>query len=250
MGVEPVHGRPAATATADGERLLVIADYHAGIEAVLQSDGVELESRGGERRDRLLDLLAETDAERLVVLGDLSHAIGEPWDAERTELAALFGALDVPVTLVKGNHDGVVEELLSDLDHDVTVTDSGGIRLGDIGFAHGHTWPSEGVLAADTLCVGHEHPTVRLEDEVGGRRFERVWLRGGLDPAPFKAHHGDPVGATGMVVVPAFNDLSGGTWVNAPDTDFLSPFLPDALPDGEAYLLDGTRLGPYRTLHS
>jgi putative SbcD/Mre11-related phosphoesterase len=248
MGVEPVPGRPAATATAGGEDLLLIADYHAGIEAVLRSDGVELESRAEQRRSQLLDLLAETAADRLVVLGDLSHAIGEAWDAERRELAALFGALDLPVTLVKGNHDGVAESLLEEFDHEVTVTDPAGVRIGDLGLAHGHTWPGEDVLGGAVLCIGHEHPTVRLEDEVGGRRFERVWLRGAIDPAPFAAHSGDGIGATELVVFPAFNDLSGGTWVNAPDTDFLSPFLPEALPDGDAYLVNGTRLGPYRTL--
>jgi putative SbcD/Mre11-related phosphoesterase len=248
MGIEPVPGRPAATATAGGEDLLLIADYHAGIEAVLRSDGVELESRAEQRRSQLLDLLAETAADRLVVLGDLSHAIGEAWDAERRELAALFGALDIPMTLVKGNHDGVAESLLEEFDHEVTVTDPAGVRIGDLGLAHGHTWPGEDVMGGDVLCVGHEHPTVRLEDEVGGRRFERVWLRGAIDPAPFAAHSGDGIGATELVVFPAFNDLSGGTWVNAPDTDFLSPFLPEALPDGDAYLVNGTRLGSYRTL--
>jgi putative SbcD/Mre11-related phosphoesterase len=248
MGVEPVHGRPAATVTADGQRLLVVADYHAGIESVLRTDGVEIETRAERRRARLLSLLADTGADRLVVLGDLSHAIGEPWDAERTELSALFGAIDVPVTLVKGNHDGVVESLLSELDHDVTVSDPGGIRIGDVGFAHGHTWPGEAALAADTLCIGHEHPTVRLEDDVGGRRFERVWLRGAIDPEPFETGSDTDVAAADLVVFPAFNGLSGGTWINVRDSRFLSPFLPEALPDGEAYLLDGTRLGTYRDL--
>lgn len=248
MGIEPVPGRPAATATAGGEDLLLIADYHAGIEAVLRSDGVELESRAEQRRSQLLDLLAKTAADRLVVLGDLSHAIGEAWDAERRELAALFGALDIPVTLVKGNHDGVAESLLDELDHEVTVTDPVGVRIGDLGLAHGHTWPGEDVLGGAVLCVGHEHPKVRLADEVGGRRFERVWLRGAIDPAPFAAREDVEVGTRDLVVFPAFNDLSGGTWVNAPDTDFLSPFLPEALPDGDAYLVNGTRLGSYRTL--
>jgi metallophosphoesterase superfamily enzyme len=49
-----------------------------------------------------------------------------------------------------------------------------------------------------------------------------------------------------LVVFPAFNDLSGGTWVNVTDREFLSPFLPEGLDEGQAYLLDGTRLGKYR----
>lgn len=249
MGVEPVPGEPAATATIGGERALVIADYHAGIEAVLRADGVEIEDRGTRRRERLLALLAETAPDRLLILGDLAHAIGEPWTAEREEIRALLDAIDVPVTLVKGNHDGKIEPVLAAIDHDITVTASSGTRLGDVGFAHGHTWPAEEVLAASIACVGHEHPVVRLTDEVGGRRYERVWLRGGIDPAPFRDRTDEvEVAGTDLVVFPAFNDLSGGTWINADDSGFLAPFLPAGIGSGDAYLLDGTRLGDYRTI--
>ncbi|WP_159900579.1 metallophosphoesterase [Salinirussus salinus] len=244
--VEPVPGAPAAVVTTAGERLLVVADYHAGIEAVLRSEGVELDSGAPRRRERLLGLVAETGADRLVVLGDLTHAVGDPWGAEREELAALFDALGAPTLLVKGNHDGEIEPVIEDLAVDVTVAPAAGTRVGAVGFAHGHTWPSPEVLAAETVCTAHEHPVVRLEDEVGGGRRERVWLRGRLAPAPFREHHGEgtEVGEE-LVVFPAFNDTSGGTWVNVAGQDFLSPFLPEGLADGQAYLLDGTRLGRY-----
>lgn len=246
MGVEPVPGSPAAVVETGKERLLAVADYHAGLESVLRSEGVELASRGDERRARLLELVEGTEPGRVVVLGDLVHAIGDPWQAEREELAELFDALAVPVVVVKGNHDGDVEPFLESLGGDVTVTSTAGIRLGTVGFAHGHTWPAPEVLEADVVCVGHEHPVVRLADEVGGSRLERVWLRGRLDPAPFRSRD-DSLDVDGeLVVFPAFNDLSGGTWVNVDGQEFLSPFLPDGLADGEAYLLDGTRLGPYR----
>jgi metallophosphoesterase superfamily enzyme len=104
-------------------------------------------------------------------------------------------------------------------------------------------------LRANVVCVGHEHPVVRLEDDVGGRRVERVWLRGRLAPEPFEAFVEDDLGIDGeLVVFPGFNDLSGGTWVNVRGQEFLAPFLPEGLTDGQAYLLDGTRLGEYRRL--
>jgi len=248
MAVEPVPGQPAAIATTAGQRLLVIAEYHAGIEAVLRADGVELADGAAQRRERLVDLIAETAPDRLVILGDLTHAIGDPWDIEETELSALFEAIDLPVTLVKGNHDGEVEPVLEALDHGITTTAAGGVRIGEIGFAHGHTWPDAAVLEAGTLCIGHEHPTVRLTDEVGGQRFERVWLRGPIDPAAFEEYGKLPAAGAELIVFPAFNELSGGTWINADEQEFLSPFLPAALASGEAYLLDGTRLGAYRSL--
>ena len=243
MPVEPLPGVPAATVEADGERLLVVADYHAGIEAGLRYEGVELESAAEDRRRRLTGLVDRTAPDRVVVLGDLGHAIGDPFAEERAELGALFDALAVPVTLVKGNHDGDLEGVLDAIGADVTMTPAHGVRLGDVGFVHGHTWPSPDVLAADVVCVGHEHPVVRLEDEVGGVRKERAWLRGSLGQGPFDA----PVEADAdLVVFPAFNDRSGGTWVNVEGQDFLAPFLPAALDGAEAFLLDGTRLGPYQ----
>ena len=242
--VDPIQGAPAATADLGDERALVVADYHAGIEEQLRRDGVEIESQGPARRERIRSLVDETDADQVVFLGDLGNHIGEPSGAELEELMDLEHDLrTVEVTLVPGNHDGRLGDVL-----DFEVVDGDGVRMGDVGFVHGHSWPSEDVLAADVLAVGHEHPTVRLADEVGGSRIERVWLRGPLAATPFERHAGeavDPPIDGDLVVFPAYNDLVGGTWVNVDDQDFLSPFLPGASPDADAYLLDGTRLGPY-----
>lgn len=240
--LEPVPGEPVAIANCGSERVLVVADYHAGIEIGLRREGVEIASRGGRRRNSLLRILDENPVDRLLFLGDLIDSIGEPNREERVELRELLEAVTatVPVTIVKGNHDGRIEERFGDVP-DTTITDGDGIRIGDVGFCHGHAWPSESVVAAPYVCTAHEHPQVRLVDSVGGTRTERVWLRGNVDPAGFENY-----GAVGdrLVVCPAFNELSGGTVINQEDR-FLSPFLPDGLSDGEVYLLDGTRLGPY-----
>ena len=249
MAVEPVPGEPAAVADLPDGRALVLSDFHAGLEVGLHYDGVEIRSRADERRASVLDLLDRTGADHLVFLGDLQHAIGEPGEEEGAELQQLLAATTerVDVTIVKGNHDGDIDTVVAEGDFDVEVTPGHGVRLGDVGFAHGHTWPSPDVLAAEVVCVGHEHPKVRLEDEVGGSRAERAWLRGGLDPAPFRAQFGDDLAIDGeLVVFPGFNDLLGGTWVNVEGQGFLAPFLPAGLADAQAYLLDGTRLGPYQ----
>ncbi|WP_435194544.1 metallophosphoesterase [Natronomonas sp. EA1] len=245
--LEPLPDEPAAVATLGRERALVVADYHAGLEDALRRDGVEIRTQSGERREHVCSLLDETDADRLVVLGDLANAIGRPGERERRELDELFAAVTerVPMTVVKGNHDGDIEDVVAELGYEarVEVTPGTGVRLGEVGFAHGHTWPAQEVLAAPTFCMAHEHPVVRLEDSVGGSRQERVWLRGRVNPETFADRYEVP--PSGFVVFPAFNDLLGGTWVNQ-GQDFLAPFLPDGLADGEAYLLDGTRLGDYR----
>jgi len=254
--VDPIPGEPAAVARIDGARALVVADYHAGIEAGLRYErGVELESNADLRRLRLLGLVDRVDPDRLILLGDLGHRVGEPDGPEADELDALVTAVvdRIPVTLVPGNHDGGVGERFDD-DGRFTRADPAGIRMGRVGFVHGHTWPSRDALASEVLCIGHEHPRVRLSDSVGGGRTERAWLRGPLRPEPFAAHCGVAVADlewTGpeAVVFPAFNARSGGARVNV-ERAFLSPFLPDALVADrtDAYLLDGTRLGPYRSV--
>lgn len=240
--LDPVPDEPAAVADCGDERALVVADYHAGIEVGLRRDGVELDSRAERRRERLSALLARHPVDRVVFLGDIGDSIGTPGREERTELRNVVTevAAECPVTVVKGNHDGGIDAVVDGIDG-VEITGGDGARIGDVGFCHGHTWPAPPVAAAPLVCTAHEHPLVRLTDAVGGSRTERVWLRGQFDPAGFPDY--DAVGDR-LVVCPAFNDRSGGSAVNEGD-GFLSPFLPSGLEGGEAYLLDGTRLGPY-----
>ncbi|MEF8771543.1 metallophosphoesterase [Halodesulfurarchaeum sp.] len=243
--IEPLESESAAVATGPNGPVLIVADYHAGIERNFRREGVEVDSQARERRGRLVDLVDTVDPAQIVFLGDLGNHIGHPDGAELEELMDIEHALrNHDVLLVPGNHDGLLGDAL-----DITVTDGAGVRIGDIGFAHGHTWPDPDVLDVSVLAIGHEHPCVRLEDEVGGSRIERVWLRGDGDPAPFEAHHGtDITGPDEVVVFPAFNELAGGTWVNVAGQEFLSPFLPAAAPSAQAYLLDGTRLGQYESI--
>ena len=258
--VEPVPDAPAATVDLGAERALLVGDYHAGIEAGLRYErGVELPSDGPARRHRVLELLRKERADRLVVLGDLGHRIGSTEGAEREELDGLYRAVvqesEVPITVAPGNHDGGLDELWGDRAGVDILPQSGGL-LGDggaVGVCHGHTWPAPELLSAEVLCTAHEHPTVKLQDSVGGYRTEKAWLRGGLDrevlaqgvdAEPASLAWGDPE----IVVVPAFNDRSGGTWVNVESEGFLSPFLPDGLVEADCYLLDGTRLGGYRSV--
>jgi hypothetical protein len=190
--VEPIPGEPAAVASTGDERVLCLADYHAGIEIGLRYErGVELEHAADDRLARLERLLDRTTPDRLLVLGDLVHRIGRPDGDEVDELRAVVDAVTdrVPMTLVPGNHDGGVADAVAESTAAVgsesasrtnapfEIVDTAGVRLGPVGFVHGHTWPAPDVLRADVVCMGHEHPTVKLADEVGGSRVERAWLR-------------------------------------------------------------------------
>lgn len=263
--VEPVPNAPAATVDLNDECVLVVGDYHAGIEAGLRYErGVELPSNAAERRHRLEALLEQTAADRLVVLGDFGHRIGSFDGDERNELNELYTELvdrrGIPITITPGNHDGGLDAWWGDR-KGVDIRPQSGSLLGvddtdgplPVGMCHGHTWPDSSLLSADVICMAHEHPMVKLQDRVGGYRTEKVWLRGRLDRAVLAEGIGCDANsvarpAVELVVMPAFNARSGGTWVNVDGEGFLSPFLPNALVEAELYLLDGTRLGAYRDI--
>lgn len=241
--LEPVPGERAAVATSDGERLLIVADIHAGLESAWRSEGIEVPSNAEARRDRLADLVQKTNPDRVIIIGDLAHWIGEPKNTELEEIESLLQTVtsEVPVTLVKGNHDGAIEDAV-----EITVSDPSGVVAGDLGFVHGNSWPSKEVLDSDIICMGHEHPVVRITDEVGGARIEPVWLRGPINWDAFndtsQSHQST------LIVFPAFNKRVSGTWVNVESQEFLAPFLPSAFANARAYLLDGTNLGEYRDI--
>jgi predicted MPP superfamily phosphohydrolase len=174
MAVEPIPGEPAAVAGLPGERALVLADYHAGLEVGLRSDGVELRSHAADRRESVLGLLSETAADRLIVLGDLGNAIGEPGSEERSEVEDLLGAVTerVPVTVVKGNHDGEIEAVTEPVDGDVTVTVSGSVTWGSLTDTPGprptYSTPTWSVRATNTLSSGWKTTLVALVPSVSG----------------------------------------------------------------------------------
>lgn len=240
--VDPVLGEPAAVVKLEPDPVLVVADYHAGLESELRAEGVELPSHAEERRERLLDLIAETGVKEVIVLGDLAHWISEPAGAELHELTVLLESLpdDVELRLAKGNHDGMIESQLP-----IEVSESTGMLRDNVAFIHGNTWPDPAIADTDIICMGHEHPVVRLEDEVGGRQIKQVWLRGEVNAEPFVEQLDCDWFEAELIVFPAFNQLASGTWVNIPEQQFLSPFLPEAFRTADTFLLDGIRLGPY-----
>ena len=227
--------------------VVVVGDLHVGLESDLRMAGVNLPSQTVRMRTRLLKLLEETGARRLVVIGDLKHRIPFSTRQEIRELPRFFEDFPAHVELVPGNHDVDLEGLL-----DVEVHPAEGIRVGDVGLLHGHTWPAEEVMAARTVVTCHNHPAVMLVDELGHRHKEPCWVR-----APFvteaarEKYPALPADAR-LVVMPAFNELTGGTAFNAPEGGKpMGPLFGNGLVDLDAariWTVDGVDLGTVAAL--
>jgi uncharacterized protein len=225
-----------------GEGAVVVGDLHVGLESDLRESGVNLPSQTVRMRERLLKLLADTGARRLVVIGDLKHKVPYATRQEQEELPWFFRGFPAKVELVRGNHDVGLEGLL-----DVEMHEAGGIRAGDVALLHGHEWPREDVVAgARSVVTCHNHPAVMLVDPLGHRHKEACWVRGRFT-GKAQERYPDLREDAELIVMPAFNELTGGTAFNAQEGDrLLGPLFGNGLVDVEGarvFTVDGVELG-------
>lgn len=239
MDLQPVHGIPALRA----DEYLVISDLHIGVEAQLLSKGFHIASRTDEMMDSIREA-AGTVCSRIILIGDIKDSVPGSSRQEHREIPVFFDRLldyfDT-VDVVRGNHDTGLEEFLPGR---VRIRPATGLRIFDTGFIHGHTWPSEDVMAAGTLVMGHAHPAVMFSDGIGRQMTEPCWLRGRFRDDAVSDRF--PALPERFVVLPAFNRMLGGSPVNVIGEPLLGPVLSSELIDidnASIHLLDGIDLG-------
>jgi len=227
------------------ERVLCVGDLHIGIEADMRFRGVIVPSQTPRMEKELRDLAENVD--RLVIIGDVKHQVPGSTRQEHVEVPRFFNELlqNYPrIDLVKGNHDTDIERMLPSR---VTVHAQDGFVLDDVGFVHGHAWPSEEVMSSRLLVMGHNHPTVIFEDGLHHNQVERCWVR-----CRFKGNGGRYTRVPEeAVMIPAFNRSLGGGPVNLEGPRMLGPLLSNELVDlenGQVYLMDGLFLGTVSSL--
>ena len=234
--IQPIYGIPALRV----DDSFVISDLHIGVEAHLMKKGFHLVSRTEEMFDCIME--NSEGCNRLIVLGDVKDSVPGSSKQEYREIPDFFRRLQERferIDIVRGNHDTSIEEFLP---LGVRVRPSTGVRVGDVGYVHGHTWPSEDVMKSDTLIMAHEHPAVMFKDGVGKQTSEPCWVRGRFLPEvrKFESIPKD------FIIVPAFNRMLGGSPVNVNGGSFLNPLINGGFLDmdnAELYLLDGIDLG-------
>ncbi|WP_297421579.1 metallophosphoesterase [Thermococcus sp.] len=138
---------------------LIIADLHLGYEISMARKGFYLPRVFHEVVGKLKAILERERLKRLVINGDLKHSFVSEW-REREELKAFFKEVSPLVdelVLVRGNHD-VGTLWLRKLG--VEVIDE--LEIGKWKLVHGHN-----LVEGERFILGHEHPAIRLRDEVG-----------------------------------------------------------------------------------
>ncbi len=203
---------------------VVIADLHIGYEDALRKEGISVPDATKKMIERIRKLITEKEAKRLIILGDVKHSIGECSKIKELE------KLGVELDIVKGNHDGGIEEIL-----DANIYPAWGFRIGDYGFIHGHSWPSEEVMSSKYVFMGHLHPEIELRDSVGKIHRYPCHLVGELTPEGKEKYKSNAK----IFVLAAFNPLVGSSLA-----DPLGPLMKNKIIDDfDVYLLNGTYLG-------
>jgi len=231
---------------------LLVSDLHLGLEKEMAKKGFRIPPYSQKMLDRMNAMAEKNRLNRVIVVGDVKHSIGKVEDIDWGVIPWFFGALlDVfsAVEVVPGNHDALIKSLLPSR---VKLHPSEGTVIGErskVGIAHGHSWPSQEVIASKTMVMGHSHFRYEMRDRFGGRSKEAVWLFANYDVADMLAKAGLPPVKRGegkLIVMPPFNNLVGGQAINAKGGFDFGPILSSRsfrLSDADIFLLDGTRVG-------
>ncbi len=251
-GIEPVPGAPVLRLDpgSGGRVTLLLADLHLGLGASRDRPAGPPEASGPVLAERLVGLARTARAGRILIAGDVKHPIVGAPPPLRSVIFDFFSVLlreGLEVDVVLGNHDVGLARLLP---REVGVHSAAGVVRDGVGVFHGHCWPSNRILRAPRLVVGHLHPGFRLapspDDPLGKRRcWVRVEFPSPPKPDRRRRRHA-LVRARELIVLPAFNPIAGTEALNrerpARGRSFLyGRFLSRGT--ARAYLFDGTDLG-------
>jgi putative SbcD/Mre11-related phosphoesterase len=270
--IMPLLPHPAALVKTDKTRIMAIADLHIGWEMALTQKGIHVPSQTSKLLKKLTDLLSAYKPEKLLILGDVKYTVATADMGEWHDVPDFFNELKKQIEniiIIRGNHDGNLEPLLPE---NIKILPATGTAMGEVGFFHGHRWPSPTLLKCKTLVMAHVHPTVALRDRAGFRITRQVWVKIDCDKnrlteillqkhgirseknaeETLLKHYKIKPKTSQLFIMPSFNDFLGGRPLNerkfAGKTDerIVGPVLRSEAVDmknAETYLLDGTFLG-------
>jgi putative SbcD/Mre11-related phosphoesterase len=213
---------------------VVITDVHLGMSKEILRAGIQIPYQAQRLAAKANRLQQITNASKLVILGDIKHEIPQTSFAEMREVKEFLSLVEFrKIIIVKGNHDGNIENIVRGIDN-VSVKKS--FSVGDYFLTHGHR---NAATSKKTIVIGHNHPAIRLVDRLGASYILPCWVIGKI--AMKKIHR--------LIIMPSFNDLSGLMPVNIREYNFNGPIAKHMEKDNAiVYLQDGTSLGRIKDL--
>jgi hypothetical protein len=278
--IKPLFPHPAVLIRTQKTRTIVIADLHIGWEMSLSQKGIHVPTQTPKLLKKLKNLLLTYKPERLIILGDVKHTVATAEISEWQDIPDFFQEIKKQtqeILIIRGNHDGNLEPLLPE---NIKLLPATGTTLGDIGFFHGHKWPSPTLLRCKTLVMGHIHPTIAFHDPAGFRITRQVWIKINCNTPKLSEillqkhkikieksientlfnHYKIKPKSSQLFILPSFNEFLGGRPLNEQKFTektkverIIGPVLRSEavyIKNAETYLLDGTFLGTLEQLQT
>lgn len=253
--LKPVLGEAALELNSQLGSILIVADLHIGFEENFTKSNKDPILSQQVLVD-LLTLVKRSLPEILLICGDIKDEVIAPSSIISDMLWHSFDELMdycEKIWIIRGNHDGALEKYLPNEirmlpGNDVLIQ----TQCGAIGFCHGHASFSPRLTSANTLIMGHSHPSIHLRDRFS-KYILRSWIRAhtsSFNSIPRQKKHflaQDQNVSSKMkeiIVLPPFNQYLGGFPLN--EGGFVPGFVAERLIQPEnatIYLLDGSLLG-------
>ena len=214
------------------DKVLVLSDFHLGYEEALNKQGIMVPRHQiNDTMRRLNSLFAKMaskgyEIDIIVINGDLKHEFGTISNQEWRDTIKLLDYLQEKckkIILIRGNHD----KMLSYIEKRPKKIDIKDFHLThNCAIMHGDVIPSDiNVLSKKVFIIGHEHPAVKISDQIMNTTA-KCWLLGSWS-------------GRALIVQPSFNLVTEGT--DVAHQKVLSPFLKNVnLRDFEVLVIAGT----------
>ncbi|MBS3060336.1 MAG: metallophosphoesterase [DPANN group archaeon] len=205
-------------------KALVIGDIHLGYEDALAAQGIMLPKtqykRTIGRAERVFKTLGneKKQVEEIILNGDIKHEFGRISEQEWQDALNFLAFLEKhcsKLTIIKGNHDKIIEPIATKRGHTVETQRA----LDDVLVCHGDVVPVN-AQAFKTIVIGDAHPAVTISDGIASEK-EKCFLVG-------------KYGKSDLICMPSFNVMTEGTDVL--EEKFRSPFLQQDLGEFEVYV--------------
>jgi putative SbcD/Mre11-related phosphoesterase len=243
IDMQPILNEPALFI--NKKKILVLADLHIGIESKLSEKGINTVSQTKKITKHFFSLCKKYKPKEIVLLGDIKHNIPSSTIQERKDVKNFLEEIKScgSIHIVPGNHDGNIQKISPN--HTI-IHPSNGFIIENIGFVHGHRWPSEEIMKCEQIIIGHTHPNIMFTDRLGYKTFEPCWIKGNFDDKKLKEKYLNSTSPQ-ILVMPAFNPLCGGIATNNEGiTGPLGKIID--IKNAQIFLIDGTFLGKIKDI--
>ncbi len=190
------------------DKYLIIADIHFGDFFVYDIE--ILEHYKNEITSKIIKILEKEKKRKMIINGDLKESIGLPNKIIRKLLVDFLESIlnyVEELIIIKGNHDGKIEEILSDLKHYGNFEIIKELILRNTIIYHGHRKVKDNsLLDVSTIITAHIHPAINFSPL---RKNIKAWLLGHLN-----INIEDEIKDLNWIVLPAFSDYTYGLALN------------------------------------